>query len=260
MVKYCHRCKDGQEYSDDVTECPVCETFLSTKRSKILSSPSQAGQVDIHSPSNPIQSVPTQATSSVQQQKKRSMDNNGVKLITKSFMKMGERMKNMNLPKIGLWRTVEGEVRNFHEDEVKTNFIKQWFISVITGAPFVRDGNINSFEVLDEDGNSFNVVLYGKMVRGRFQEYSRVKVFGSRGLHNTIVANSIKTLNSQSRVRTNFSIPATFIRLISLTVFFYMYQFILFLAEVNWANIISIIIQLIIIFLGLRWMIRKLFR
>ncbi|MFJ7994711.1 hypothetical protein ACIQY5_21550 [Peribacillus frigoritolerans] len=260
MAKYCHNCKDGQEYPDNVPECPVCDTFLSKKRSKILPHSSQTDQSDPYSPSDPIQSVSGQPPTTIQQQKKRSLVKDGLKSIAKGFLKMGEKMKNIKLPKIGLWRTVEGEVRNFHEDEVKTNFIKQWFISVITGAPFVRDGNINSFEVLADDGKIFNIVLYGKMVRGRFQEYSRVKVFGSKGLHNTIVANSIKNLNSQSRVRTNFSIPSTIIRLASLIIFYYLYGFVMFLTEVNWVSIISIIIQLIIIYLGLRWMIRKLFR
>ncbi|WNS77438.1 hypothetical protein RRV45_10775 [Bacillus sp. DTU_2020_1000418_1_SI_GHA_SEK_038] len=123
---------------------------------------------------------------------------------------------------------VEGTVRNFHEDIIKTNPVKQWFLSLRKGCHFVRDGNICTFDVDDPKGDIHSVILYGKVIRGRFQDHSYIRVYGTQDRHNTIVAKQIENLGSNSSVAVNKTLSSLAVRVITGLIAIFLLYFILF--------------------------------
>lgn len=123
---------------------------------------------------------------------------------------------------------VEGTVRNFHEDIIQTNPVKQWILSLRKGCHFVLDGNIYTFDIDDPKGDIHSVILYGKVVRGRFQDHSYIRVYGTQDRHNTIIAKQIENLGSNSSVAVNKTLSGLAVRTITGLIVSFLLYFVLF--------------------------------
>lgn len=98
--------------------------------------------------------------------------------------------------------TVEGTVRFVVNQQLKEPFLARWFKSMISFTPFSTGGYITTFQVFDSlNATASNeVVVYGKIVGGMIHDGNIVSVRGRRNRFNTIEANSIVNMTSNTRL------------------------------------------------------------
>lgn len=191
MAKNCMFCNDGQTYSDHMAICPSCGNFL--KRQEDTSSRNRRDEFenifeDISEVSEPVLKPVFQQSS---------------QMSTKTIVESAS--------------VTVGRVRNFHEEEVYSPFLMKWFRSFFKGVPFVFGHTLNTFQLYEDDHSEtgYDVVFYGKMTRGRFTDFNRVKVYGKPDHSNSIVAKQIINLNSRSAVGVNYLFSAFLVRIIT---------------------------------------------
>ncbi|MGH1143126.1 hypothetical protein [Bacillus pseudomycoides] len=265
MSKQCPVCKN--KWRDDVSKCPIDDTELFIEGEIITSPPSQqqdeADKIVI-SPKQPM----------IQPVKDAENDSSIPPAIVhkkrKGFFitKLISKFKRTDPKKA----YIEGVVRNFHEDIIEMNLIRQWLLALLKGCPFVKCGNICNFELLDTNGQVHSIIMYGKIIRGRFQEYSTIRVFGKWDRNNTMIARSMENLSSNSKVKVNKAISSNMVRVLSILVVSILYYLIFMvdyisLIETITASIMTFLSAVIltllpfmITFLVLWFLIKKLFR
>lgn len=105
---------------------------------------------------------------------------------------------------------IEGIVRNYKEDGMKTSFFGRLFRSMFTWTPFVPDGTIQTFQLFEQldqrNQNQFEqvcqeVIIYGQIISGTIHENNVVRVKGRRNRHNAIEARSVKNLSSGTDIK-----------------------------------------------------------
>lgn len=255
MAKRCPLCDNSWDDSYEI--CPMDGGALASNRKILPNFSPQPVQVD--SGENQDANVNSQNTTASASVQANQSNYNAQKNINPSY--------------------VEGIVRNFNEDFIKTNIVKQWFLSLRKGCSFVTDGNIYSFDVMENNGDIHSVVLYGKVIRGRFQDHSRVRVYGKHDRSGTIIANQIENLGSNSAVQMNKALSNISVKILTGLMLFIIGYLVFFvdymhLFDVVLSSIFSLIsaivsfifstlyalIPLIIILLVLWFMIRKIFK
>ena len=134
-----------------------------------------------------------------------------------------------------------GRVRNFHEEEVYSPFLLKWWRSFNKGIPYVVGHTLSSFQLYEDENseNGHDVVLYGKMTRGRFADFNRVKVYGKPDHSNSIVAKQIINLNSQSAVGVNYLLPAWAVRVITAVILLVLITTIYTVVTTDWEAMIE---------------------
>ncbi|MED3997545.1 hypothetical protein P4647_23415 [Peribacillus frigoritolerans] len=253
MSKKCPICE--QYWDDGYSVCPIDGVALTAKR-KVITSPSSPQQdmtTNTVDPSKPASDDSSHAP--IPAPKKRSSFS-----MTKWINKLKRKTAREDY--------IEGTVRNFHEDIVQMNFVSQWFLALLKGCPFVLDGNICNFELVDSSGQVNNVVMYGKIIRGRFQDHSTIKVFGKRDRHNTIIAKSVENLSSNSKVKVNKAVSNGIVRIISSMVFLLLFYLVfmvdyisLLISIKKWLlAVISALLPIVILLIFLWFCLKKLFK
>lgn len=253
MAKRCPIC--DQTWDDSNLNCPIDGAALTSIR-KVISTPNPQTH-DAHDAHETQANAQTLNQSS--QVAATALQTSSAQASNKVKVKLGNAY-------------VEGTVRNFNEDIIKTNPVKQWVLSLRKGCHFVRDGNICTFDVDDPTGSVHSVILYGKVIRGRFQNHSYIRVYGKQDRHNTIVAKKIENLGSNSSVAVNKTLSSLSVRVITSLMTILLLYFILFVDFRNLLqsfsagitnlvfSVLSAILPLLIIG-GIIWIwVRKFFR
>lgn len=110
---------------------------------------------------------------------------------------------------------VEGIVRNYKEDGMKTSFLGRLFRSMFTWTPFVPDGTIQTFQLFEQldqkNQDQFSqvcqeVIIYGQIISGTIHENNVVRVNGRRNRHNALEARSVKNLSSGTDIKIRHSL------------------------------------------------------
>lgn len=110
---------------------------------------------------------------------------------------------------------IEGIVRNYKEDGMKTSFFGRLFRSMLTWTPFVPDGTIQTFQLFEQldqrNQNQFEqvcqeVIIYGQIISGTIHENNVVRVNGRRNRHNALEARSVKNLSSGTDIKIRHSL------------------------------------------------------
>lgn len=105
---------------------------------------------------------------------------------------------------------IEGIVRNYKEDGMKTSFFGRLFRSMFTWTPFVPDGTIQTFQLFEKldqrNQDQFEqvcqeVIIYGQIISGTIHENNVVRVKGRRNRHNALEARSVKNLSSGTDIK-----------------------------------------------------------
>ena len=105
---------------------------------------------------------------------------------------------------------IEGIVRNYKEDGMKTSFLGRLFRSMFTWTPFVPDGTIQTFQLFEKldqrNQDQFEqvcqeVIIYGQIISGTIHENNVVRVKGRRNRHNALEARSVKNLSSGTDIK-----------------------------------------------------------
>jgi hypothetical protein len=261
MSKQCSIC--NSIWDDHYTNCPKDGAALSQRR-KVLASPATDPTAQAEAEASAASSGPAQQAGHSSNTYTAGASGSGAVVAQPKAM-AASRHRGLDV--------AEGVVRNFHEDVMQSKPLQHWFRSLINGNPFVSDGTSYSFEVLDQStGMAHHAVLYGKIIRGRFQDHTRIKVFGKRDRSNSILAHAVENLNSNTSVQLNRALSATAVRWITglvIAVLIYFVAFVDWLELLNTAvnGILGFIGQLftailpLIIVIGVLWfMVRKFWR
>jgi hypothetical protein len=265
MLKKCPICE--RYWDDDYSICPIDGEALTTKR-RVITSPPPQQQDETAVAVDPAQQSAVQPVKPVDGSSSPVPAPVPKKRSSFSITKLMSKCKRTAAKEA----YIEGTVRNFHEDIVQMNVVNQWFLALRKGCPFVRDGNICNFEVVDANGQVHSVVMYGKIIRGRFQEHSMIRVFGKRDRHNTMIAKSIENLSSNSKVKVNKAVSNSIVRIISMLTVLVLYYLVFMVDYISLLEamatsvtslllaVISALLPIVIMVLILWFFLKKLFR
>ena len=170
----------------------------------------------------------------------------------------------------GQVETVRGTVYNFYEEQSGRGIFYQLYQSIVYGVPFVPSGQVSTFQVQgSENGESYahQVVLHGRIIRGRFSDNNVVRVEGRRDYSNTILARRVVNEATDSNVTLEFAVPAGVIRFLG-AVFV---MLVIYLFMLDWdviaqslldfiVNIVMLALPIIILIVVLLFFIKRLFR
>ncbi len=237
-VKECPICLDGVEYPKNVGECPKCKNFLRMKK-KSANTTVNDDFADVFDntfyeekkPTPPNKTTdPFESTYTEQQTS-----------AARETIKVSKAKRN---------GSIKGQVSNFQEDVIPGKMLGRWFDACIKGIPFMKDGYMNTFQVYDQDGEGHEVVVYGKIVRGKIGDHNLVQVFGKRDRHGTVVAKHIENLNSNTTVSVNSGMSANSVRFLTAIIIFLLFSIINFVISFDWIGLVNLVVSVILTFLS----------
>jgi hypothetical protein len=272
LAKKCINCDNNEVYEDNVAKCPRCGNFLRKvdesgfKNNTIIDGntiQSDDPYANFYSEDIPkdhnnddnkgfekrmegifdVDDIPTKTEKTKQEQKKsstRTID------MTQSENKESKASVKPNEP------IAEGIVKNFFEQEIPTFFVTKVARTLFRGLPYVHSNVVNTFQLYSgwgmNDGDNNNgeeVIVYGKIAKGKLPENNRVKVWGKWSKSGSIVATKIKNETSNTWVQINHSIHPAIIWLIVALLVFIIYK----ISQINWGNVFSHILAAIMLIL-----------
>ncbi|MBD8070707.1 hypothetical protein [Bacillus sp. PS06] len=236
MVKECASCNDGAEYSSSTGECPKCGNFLRMKKSQAQFEDDFS---DIYDNFLDSGSTGSKHTNSALYEDTANYQNTNataekVKIATIDKMKKKKVKKKHEV--------IEGQVHNFREEILPLKFFERWMNSLTKGVPFVKDGYVNTFQVYDQSRKGTEVVLYGKILRGKVADNNRVRVYGMRDNYGTLVAQGVENVDSKTIASVNSIMSAGIVRFISLFLLFFVISLVYFVYSFDWINFIDFIV------------------
>lgn len=108
---------------------------------------------------------------------------------------------------------VEGNVRNYKEEECKSFIMERWFRTLFTMVPFTTDDTVHTFQVYQgwNAANTSNavcdeVIVYGKITRGKINIDNTVRVWGKRDKSNSIVVTKIYNVSSDTNLNIRYGV------------------------------------------------------
>lgn len=262
-LKECPICLDGVEYPKNVGECPKCKNFLRMKKS------SANAKVD--------DDFADVFDNTLYEEKTHTPPNKTTDPFESTYTEQqtSAARETVKVHKAKADGSIKGQVSNFHEEVIAGKTFGRWLDSCTKGIPFMKDGYMNTFQVYDQDGEGHEVVLYGKILRGKIGDHNLVQVFGKRDRHGTVVAKRIENLNSNTTVSVNSGMSANSVRFLTAIIIFLLFSIINFAISFDWigfvnyavavvlnflTNIFIAVLPLIIVLFGIWIMIKKFFR
>lgn len=244
MAKECPNCKDKVEYPSNLGECPKCGNFLKVKRSSKPDVVDDFADVFDNILEDPI--MDERPNHSNENRRREDLKSNQQGNISFDNFQQEKTTNRKNKPTKVKKETkqklevIKGEVDNFNEEVIQEHFITKWFDSIFKGIPFSRrEGVINTFHVYDEVGEGHEVILYGKILRGKIGNHNLVKVTGKRDQHGAVVARYVENLNSKTTVSVKGTTSANSVRLFTLLCFIVVLYLVF---GVNWVGLINSIV------------------
>ncbi len=269
MSKKCINCNNNEVYKDNIAKCPKCGNFLrkvdgesEDSLNNTTNNASTAAEED------PYSNYFDCSTNNNCDETSNSIKENDV-FKEKSFFdfdtfkkeenEITDKLDKPNSKKEKSERLtqnknepdVEGIVKNFFEQEISTFFITKLFRSLFLGLPFTLGNTVNTFQVYKgwglnsgDNQTGTEVIVYGKIAKGKLPENNVVKVWGKKDKNGTIIAKKIHNNTSNTYLKINHAISPVVIWMLFLTVIYTIYR----LTQVNWgqvfANMLSFIIMI----------------
>lgn len=131
---------------------------------------------------------------------------------------------------------IEGTVINFSQQEVKTFFITKLFRSLFKGLPYCYGNTINTFQIEHDGKNNIDeMILYGKIVRGRISKGNRIKAIGIREKSGSFIAKKIFNETSNISIKTNLSVNPIIVWFLSIAFIAIIYK----ITHINYSQMFS---------------------
>lgn len=228
MSKKCINCNNVEIYKDNIATCPKCGNYLKTFGSEI--------DDNFNTLDNDISKVDNDSDKSNEIKDKTNEIEEKVNKTTQNKEEY----------------CIEGIVKNFFEQEISTFLVTKVFRSLFRGMPFVLSNTVNTFQVYGarrinsgDNRTSTEVIIYGKIARGKLPVNNVVKVWGKKDRYGSVIAKKVYNNTSQTYLKINHSVSPIIIWILFLTFIYIIYQ----LTQVNWdqvfADILSFIMMII---------------
>lgn len=249
MIKECKTCADGVDYEANRGECPKCGDFLRAKSSNGKTPPSKPNAQDDFSTLFDEEFIGSPKPSPIHKKEHQHIDE------PKHNYSQPKQQKADNSK--SRKEQIEGQVRYFQEDVQESKLVQRWITAFMSGTPLARDQYINSFHVYDSNNNGVEVIVPGKITKGKIADFNIVLVEGVRDTSGPLIASRVVNKNSNTVMQSNIWLSSSSVRFITFLMFAMAAIVLLTIVTTDWTavgisltNIVmNIVLQLIQIFL-----------
>lgn len=252
MGKKCINCDNKEIYKNNIALCPVCGNYLKMVNEEIL---------DDHDPyASFYERRNQQIDYDINEKTERKSIIDSINFeeelgdddITIEYKDKVNKHQKKNLkfqiPKNKIntnkLEVLEGVVRNYLEQEVPTFMVAKIVRCLFHQIPYVHSNVNNTFQIYEdwESSTAVEIMIYGKIARGKILDNNRVKVWARRTKSGTYIATKIYNESTNSYIKINHAINSVTMWFILIVLIILIYQ----LFKLNWFDIFISIVMFIV--------------
>lgn len=258
MGKKCINCDNKEIYKNNIALCPVCGNYLKMVKEEILDNydpyasfyeqRNQQIDYDINEKTERKSII-----DSINFEEELGDDDITIEYKDKVNKHQKKNLKfqiSKNKINTNKLEVLEGVVRNYLEQEVPTFMVAKIVRCLFYQIPYVHSNVNNTFQIYEdwESSTAVEIMIYGKIARGKILDNNRVKVWARRTKSGTYIATKIYNESTNSYIKINHAINSVTMWFVLIVLIILIYQ----LFKLNWFDIfISIVIFIVNLLISL---------